>query len=248
MLDHDTDSYHKISRAFVDGEPVGNLTRDHILDNITLYWLTRTGASAARSYWEVGRCAGRIPCERPGSAAGLGPGRLHDVPRRDLRCPAQLGRDGLPRPRLLQRGRQGRPLRRLGGARALRHRGAGRIPLTALGAARDTTRSGSRCGPCESPWPERPGTSGRSPSPPWSGPDTTSCASAAHSAWTCHRRRPRRRPDRRRGRHRRHELRGGRPGRGSGVLRHRHAEPARRRGAGRCPSPRAALDRRGRSR
>jgi pimeloyl-ACP methyl ester carboxylesterase len=52
MLDHDTDSYHKISRAFVDGEPVGNLTRDHIVDNITLYWLTRTGASAARSYWE----------------------------------------------------------------------------------------------------------------------------------------------------------------------------------------------------
>jgi pimeloyl-ACP methyl ester carboxylesterase len=52
MLDHDTDSYDKISRAFVDGEPVGNLTRDHIVDNITLYWLTGTGASAARSYWE----------------------------------------------------------------------------------------------------------------------------------------------------------------------------------------------------
>jgi pimeloyl-ACP methyl ester carboxylesterase len=55
MLDHDTDSYYKISRAFVDGEPVGNLTRDHIVDNITLYWLTGTGASAARSYWEDGR-------------------------------------------------------------------------------------------------------------------------------------------------------------------------------------------------
>src|SRR4051794_31771478 len=52
MLDHDTDSYEKISRAFEDGEPVGNLTRDHVLDNITLYWLTGTGASAARSYWE----------------------------------------------------------------------------------------------------------------------------------------------------------------------------------------------------
>ena len=52
LLDHDTDSYYKISRAFVDREPVGNLTRDHILDNITLYWLTGTGASAARSYWE----------------------------------------------------------------------------------------------------------------------------------------------------------------------------------------------------
>jgi pimeloyl-ACP methyl ester carboxylesterase len=57
MLDHDTDSYYKIARAFVDGQPAGNLTRDHILDNITLYWLTGTGASAARSYWESGRAA-----------------------------------------------------------------------------------------------------------------------------------------------------------------------------------------------
>jgi len=55
LLDHDTDSYYKISRAFVDGEAVGNLTRDHIVDNITLYWLTGTGASAARSYWEDGQ-------------------------------------------------------------------------------------------------------------------------------------------------------------------------------------------------
>jgi pimeloyl-ACP methyl ester carboxylesterase len=53
MLDHDTDAYYKMSRAFVDGQPSGNLTRDHILDNITLYWLTGTGASAARSYWET---------------------------------------------------------------------------------------------------------------------------------------------------------------------------------------------------
>jgi hypothetical protein len=36
---------------------VGGLTRDHILDNVTLYWLTSTGASAARSYWEGGRAA-----------------------------------------------------------------------------------------------------------------------------------------------------------------------------------------------
>jgi len=55
MLDHDTDAYYKISRAFVDGQPSGGLTRDHILDNITVYWLTGTGASAARSYWESGR-------------------------------------------------------------------------------------------------------------------------------------------------------------------------------------------------
>jgi pimeloyl-ACP methyl ester carboxylesterase len=52
MLDHDPDSYAKIARAFVDGAPVGGLTRDRILDNMTLYWLTSTAASAARLYWE----------------------------------------------------------------------------------------------------------------------------------------------------------------------------------------------------
>ncbi|WP_369255034.1 epoxide hydrolase family protein [Geodermatophilus amargosae] len=52
LLDHDTDSYEKIARAFVDDRPSGNLTRDHVLDNVSLYWLTGTGASAARSYWD----------------------------------------------------------------------------------------------------------------------------------------------------------------------------------------------------
>jgi pimeloyl-ACP methyl ester carboxylesterase len=69
MLDHDTDAYYKISAAFTGGQPSGNLTRDHILDNITTYWLTGTGASAARSYWESGRAqalaaaAGQAPAE-----------------------------------------------------------------------------------------------------------------------------------------------------------------------------------------
>jgi pimeloyl-ACP methyl ester carboxylesterase len=53
MIDHDTDAYYKIAAAFTEDKPSGNLTRDHILDNITLYWLTGTGASAARSYWEA---------------------------------------------------------------------------------------------------------------------------------------------------------------------------------------------------
>lgn len=52
MLDHDADSYGKIARAFLDGTPTGGLTRDHVLDNITLYWLTNTATSAARLYWE----------------------------------------------------------------------------------------------------------------------------------------------------------------------------------------------------
>jgi pimeloyl-ACP methyl ester carboxylesterase len=65
MLDHDTDSYDKIARAFVGGTPTGNLTRDHILDNITLYWLTGTGASAARSYWESGQAIARSAGQAP---------------------------------------------------------------------------------------------------------------------------------------------------------------------------------------
>jgi pimeloyl-ACP methyl ester carboxylesterase len=55
MLDHDADSYEKISRAFLQGQPAGNLTRDHILDNMTLYWLTNSAASSARLYWENAR-------------------------------------------------------------------------------------------------------------------------------------------------------------------------------------------------
>jgi pimeloyl-ACP methyl ester carboxylesterase len=88
VLDHDTDSYYKISRAVVDGEPVGNLTRDNIVDNITLYWLTGTGASAARWYWETGRAqaearaAGQAP---PAVSVPVGfttfPGEIFAAPR-----------------------------------------------------------------------------------------------------------------------------------------------------------------------
>jgi pimeloyl-ACP methyl ester carboxylesterase len=86
MLDHDTDSYQKISAAFIDGQPAGNLTRDHLLDNITLYWLTGTGASAARSYWEGGRAqalaAGQAP---PAVTLPVGftsfPGEIFRAPR-----------------------------------------------------------------------------------------------------------------------------------------------------------------------
>jgi pimeloyl-ACP methyl ester carboxylesterase len=69
MLDHDTDSYYKISRAFLGEPPAGHLTPERIVDNITLYWLTATGASAARSYWENGQAqaaalaAGQAPPE-----------------------------------------------------------------------------------------------------------------------------------------------------------------------------------------
>src|SRR5262245_27649153 len=88
LLDHDTDSYYKISRAFVDGEPVGHLTRESIVDNVTLYWLTGTAASAARSYWEDGRAlsaalaSGQPP---PAVAVPVGfttfPGEIWAAPR-----------------------------------------------------------------------------------------------------------------------------------------------------------------------
>jgi pimeloyl-ACP methyl ester carboxylesterase len=69
MLDHDTDSYYKIARAFVDQKPTGGLTREHIVDNITLYWLTGTGATAARSYWENGRAQALAAGQAPPPAA-----------------------------------------------------------------------------------------------------------------------------------------------------------------------------------
>jgi pimeloyl-ACP methyl ester carboxylesterase len=86
MLDHDTDSYEKISGAFLDKQPAGHLTRDAIVDNVTLYWLTGTGASAARSYWESGRAqalaAGQPP---PQVSIPVGfttfPGEIFRAPR-----------------------------------------------------------------------------------------------------------------------------------------------------------------------
>jgi len=51
MINHDENSYHDIADAFA-GRPVGGLTRDEILDNVTFAWLTNTGVSSARLYWE----------------------------------------------------------------------------------------------------------------------------------------------------------------------------------------------------
>jgi pimeloyl-ACP methyl ester carboxylesterase len=86
MLDHDTDSYYKISRAFLDGQPAGGLTRDHVLDNITMYWLTGTGASAARLYWEGGQAATRAAGHAPAQVTlpvgfTVFPGEIFRAPR-----------------------------------------------------------------------------------------------------------------------------------------------------------------------
>ncbi|MCD2197901.1 epoxide hydrolase [Actinomycetospora endophytica] len=87
MIDHDTDAYYKIAGAFIDGRPSGNLTRDHVLDNVTAYWLSGTGASAARSYWEAygpdAPAAGSKPLPTPKIPVGFSafPGEIWRTPR-----------------------------------------------------------------------------------------------------------------------------------------------------------------------
>jgi hypothetical protein len=86
LLDHDTDSYYKISRAFVDGEPVGNLTRDTSRQHHAV--LADRHRSVGGPVVLGGRTsAGRSACERPASSGGHRAGRLHHVPRRDLGVP-----------------------------------------------------------------------------------------------------------------------------------------------------------------
>ena len=120
MLDHDPDSYEKISHAFVDGKPAGGLTRDRIVDNITLYWLTSTATSSARLYWEETQSIGAALASGQKPPEALAAGGVHRLPERDLPGAAELGGEGLPQPHLLPRGRQGRALRRVGRAGALR--------------------------------------------------------------------------------------------------------------------------------
>jgi len=79
MLDHDERSLALIARAF-DGEPTG-LTRDDVLDNVTLFWLTNTGISAGRLYWE-----NKLPYFDAGNvsipvAVSVFPDELYQAPR-----------------------------------------------------------------------------------------------------------------------------------------------------------------------
>ena len=105
LLDHDTDSYYKISHAFIDGEPAGNLTRDeHRRQHhaVLADGHRRFGGPVVLG----GRTSpGSSTRVRSGASAGLAPGRLHGLPRRDLADPAQLGRELVPERQLLQRGR-----------------------------------------------------------------------------------------------------------------------------------------------
>ena len=86
FLDHDARSYELISRVF-DGESEG-LTRDDILDNITITWLTNTALSGARLYWEK-RQTRVFQCQRR-----LHPGCRKRLSRRDLSVLRGVGRSG----------------------------------------------------------------------------------------------------------------------------------------------------------
>jgi len=81
MLDHDALSYEDISQAFVDGEPIGSLTRDEVLDNITLTWLTNTGISSARLYLENKRGFFDVKGVSVPAAVSVFPKELYQAPR-----------------------------------------------------------------------------------------------------------------------------------------------------------------------
>ena len=110
ILDHDARSYELIARVF-DGKAEG-LTRDDILDNITLYWLTNTAISSARLYWEYKGGFFDVRNVTIPVAVSVFPDEIYAAPR-------ELGRAGLSQAHPLQQGRQGRPLRGVGAAGAI---------------------------------------------------------------------------------------------------------------------------------
>jgi pimeloyl-ACP methyl ester carboxylesterase len=86
IIDHDAISYGHISQLFLEQKPFGAITRDDVLDNITLYWFTNTGASAAWLYWENGRsraaAAGKpIPATAVPVAFSVFPEEIYGAPR-----------------------------------------------------------------------------------------------------------------------------------------------------------------------
>ena len=125
MLDHDTDSYYKISARLRRRQPTGSLTRDNILDNITLYWLTGTGASAARAYWEAGRAQASAAASGQAPPEVSVPAGFTTFPGEVFAAPRSWAEAVYPTSPTSTRS-TGRPLRRLGGAGALLRRGAGR--------------------------------------------------------------------------------------------------------------------------
>ena len=122
MIDHDERSYALIARVF-DGKAEG-LTRDDILDNITLYWLTNTAVSSARLYWES-----KLAFFAPKGVTI--PVAVSAYPGRAVPGSAELGGEGLSQAHPLQQARQGRPLRRLGAAGVVQRRDARGLQVAA---------------------------------------------------------------------------------------------------------------------
>jgi pimeloyl-ACP methyl ester carboxylesterase len=80
MLDHDARSYDDIAAAF-EGHPVGNLTRDEVLDNITMTWVTNTGVSSGRLYWENKLGFFDVKGVSVPAAVSVFPNELYQAPR-----------------------------------------------------------------------------------------------------------------------------------------------------------------------
>ena len=114
-----------------NGEPERLLTKDDFLDNVTLYWLTNTATSSARLYWETERPK-RSSRGRAEDLRDLAAGGHHGVSGGGLSSPGNMGAARLSQPDLLQRSRQGRPLRRVGAAGALCGRAPCRVPIASL--------------------------------------------------------------------------------------------------------------------
>ena len=130
MLDHDTDSLLQDLERIRRRQAVGQSDpRPHPRQRHAVLADRHRGLGGAVV---LGKRTGRRSCGRTRCAASQGPGRIHPVPRRARPDPAQLGRAGLPHPHLLQQGRQGRPLRRLGRARTVLDRDPRHVPVAPL--------------------------------------------------------------------------------------------------------------------
>jgi hypothetical protein len=81
MLDHDARGLEDISSAFLDGQPVDGLTRDEVLDKITLTWVTNTGVSSGRLYWENTLGFFDVKGATAPAAVSVFPRELYQAPR-----------------------------------------------------------------------------------------------------------------------------------------------------------------------
>jgi hypothetical protein len=111
-------------------DPEKSPTKDQVLDDITLYWLTNSATSSEQLYWENG---GRnvVSAAAQKTADISLPVAITVFPEDVDRPPGDLGPARLSKPDLLPRGRQGRALRGVGAAATFVWRAAGGIPIPA---------------------------------------------------------------------------------------------------------------------